>query len=199
MPRPVKELAALDIGDNSGPTRTLMREQRSARRKSPYGSPKKGPPSLSSAVDALGLNSAKGQRRRVAFPLPVDPETAFPGCGGARGPIERLKEQQAWVKTKNDEAQRRLVEKESRRRRETSLVARHIKNRSVDEWRDNAIDDFLNAKSVPVSRVNSPPEPPPRPKSSGGPKKMMQLPPLPRECAQARKRRATRVRSQSEW
>ena len=105
------------------------------------------------------------------------------------------------MRAKNMEAQQRVEEEEQReevrQRHEAALICQATRGRSVEEWRDDAVEDFLSRRavslpgSVSTSRVNTPPEPPqPRPTTSGD-----KLPPLPPGCAQGRRQGGRRARS----
>ena len=134
----------------------------------------------------MGLTSVGKRKKKMftRFSMPVDPAAAAAGAGGARGPIARIAEQEALWQEKNEKLRREADAEMAQRRRESSRISEAIGNRSVDEWRDQAFEGFVNrAASRPVSGSSSKSAPaaiPARPST--------QLPPLPPGCAQSKRR-----------
>ena len=207
MPRKHTELAALEVGGaasnlptgqaSDGAIRSTL--MRAARRASPYGMLAKSP-GLASAIGGLALRSAKssaakgGQQFRRAFPTAAAPPL---GCGGAMGPMERQQRNEAHWKARNAES----IQAAEERAREEALVRTTTGGRSVDEWRDATIDEFVArppaaAPAVSASSAGSSASTRmTRTQRSQGSSSGAQLPPLPPGCAQARKGRALRLKS----
>jgi len=194
MPLARFQLSELDVthhieGQRSGGAIRSSSTRRSARRKSPYGS------GISPALDGLALGSVTRARAKwAAVQAPVqtlaqDTQPAAPipvgaaarGCGGARGPLERQLEKEARFTAKRDaETERQLSDPAAMPtrspKRSTSLIAPHLGGRSVDQWRDEAWEQFVG-----TSLASRPSKPSKHASSSASSEKIasLKLEPLP--------------------
>lgn len=197
----------LDVGPPSPSKRTSHNKKgRSPFKAARSPIKKQGPPTTGLSAELserLGLGSVTRAKARRARQAATSPSSRYPigeilipgvviqpGCGGAHGVLERQQRNIARFQAK--------LAAEERARREASLIAEATGGRSVDAWRNDEAESFL--QRPPAARAPRAPADAARhqlgvdPASSATDHhartgKLPPLPPLPRGCAQEKKLR----------